>query len=129
MSDSRASIVSTMTTKATAEPLKFMDLDPLETARQLTLIEHELFFNIKVFWCIYNLQPREFLDCAWMKDTKETFAPNIMKMVRWSNHVVAWLVTEVVSNKENLKQRVLVMEKIIQLAMVIKILILRLLKS
>jgi hypothetical protein len=28
--------------------LKLMDLDPLEVARQLTLMEHELFMSIKV---------------------------------------------------------------------------------
>jgi hypothetical protein len=64
-----------------------------------------------------------------MKDTKETLAPNIIKIARWSNHVVGWLISEVVTNKEHFKQRVLVMEKIIQLAMVIKILKFRLLKS
>ena len=53
-----------------------------------------------------------------MKDDKETTAPNIIKMVRWSNHVVAWLVSEIVTVKDNVKQRGLIMEKIIQVAMV-----------
>lgn len=32
--------------------LKLLDVDPLEIARQLTLIEHELFMNIKVKFII-----------------------------------------------------------------------------
>jgi hypothetical protein len=58
--------------------IKLADLEPLEIARQLTLIEYELFTAIK---------PTEFLDQAWMKDDKEQRAPNICNMTRWSNHV------------------------------------------
>lgn len=89
--------------------IKLAELDPLEVARQLTLIEFELFMNIK---------PREFLDLAWMKDDKEQKAPNIIKMVRWSNHVIHWLVTEIVTIKDNVKQRALMMEKIIAIGQV-----------
>ncbi|KAJ8329055.1 hypothetical protein O5D80_003008 [Batrachochytrium dendrobatidis] len=87
--------------------LKMVDLDPIEVARQLTLIEFELFNAIKA---------REFLDLAWMKDDKETRAPNIIRMVRWSNHVVHWLITEIVTIKDNIKLRAAMMEKIIALA-------------
>jgi hypothetical protein len=51
-----------------------------------------------------------------MKDDKESRAPNIIKMVRWSNHVIQWLVTEIVSLKDNLKQRASMVEKIISIA-------------
>ena len=71
---------------------------------------------------IYNYpihdQAREFLDLAWMKDDKETRAPNIIRMVRWSNHVVHWLITEIVTIKDNIKLRAAMMEKIIALAQV-----------
>ncbi|KAI8929333.1 ras guanine nucleotide exchange factor domain-containing protein [Entophlyctis helioformis] len=87
--------------------LKLAELDPLEVARQLTLIEFELFAAIKA---------REFLDLAWMKDDKETKAPNIIRMVRWSNHVVHWLVTEIVSIKDNIRQRATMIEKILAIA-------------
>nr|KAJ3420617.1 hypothetical protein HK105_005467 [Polyrhizophydium stewartii] len=92
--------------------LKLADLDALEVARQLTLIEFELFNAIKARLC----SPREFLDLAWMKDDKETRAPNIIRMVRWSNHVVHWLVSEIVAVKDNIKQRAAMMEKIIMVA-------------
>ncbi|KAJ3015789.1 UNVERIFIED_CONTAM: hypothetical protein HDU68_012566 [Siphonaria sp. JEL0065] len=86
--------------------LNILDIDPLELARQLTLIEAELFVNIK---------PREFLDMAWMKDNKEIKSPNITKMVHWSNHVVQWLASEILSVKENHKVRSQVFERIIAL--------------
>ncbi|TPX37441.1 hypothetical protein SmJEL517_g00744 [Synchytrium microbalum] len=88
-------------------PIKIPDLDPMEMARQLTLIEFELFSNIK---------PREYLDMAWMKEDKEVRAPNITRMTRWSNHVIHWLVTEIVIVKESAKARAIVLEKFIQLA-------------
>ncbi|KAJ3318353.1 hypothetical protein HDV06_000533 [Boothiomyces sp. JEL0866] len=87
--------------------LKMNEIDPLELARQLTLIEYELFTCIK---------PREFVGLSWMKDDKEIRAPNIIRMVRWSNHVIQWLVTEIVTLKDNIKQRAAMMERIIQTA-------------
>jgi hypothetical protein len=89
--------------------LKLADCDPLEIARQLTLIEFELFSKIK---------PREFVGLSWMKDDKEQKAPNIIKMVRWSNHVIKWLATEIVTQKDSTKSRVLMMEKVISIAKV-----------
>ncbi|KAI9199222.1 ras guanine nucleotide exchange factor domain-containing protein [Polychytrium aggregatum] len=85
----------------------FADFDPLEVARQITLIEFELFSAIK---------PREFLDLAWMKDDKEKLAPNIMKMARWSNHVVRWLITEIVTIKDQPKIRAAAYERVARVA-------------
>ena len=84
------------------------DLDAYEVAKELTLIESEIFNSIK---------PREFLDCSWMKENRESLSPNIIRMIRWSNHVVYWLVAEIVRVKDNVKTRALVMDKIIQIAM------------
>jgi cellobiose phosphorylase len=68
------------------------------------------------------MKPREFVGLCWMKNDKETRAPNIIKMVRWSNHVVQWLSTEIVSVKDSLKQRAVVMEKVVSIAKVLFIL-------
>jgi hypothetical protein len=87
--------------------LKLTDCDPLEVARQLTLIEFDLFTKIR---------PREFVGLSWMKEDKEIKAPNIIKMVRWSNHVIKWLVTEIVTSKDSLRQRIQVFEKVISIA-------------
>ena len=87
--------------------VKFFDLDPLEIARQLTLIEYHLFTAVK---------PTEFLDQAWMKDDRETRAPNICQMTKWSNHVTYWVVSEIASAQESVKQRAGVYERFIAVA-------------
>jgi len=56
--------------------VKLLDLHPLEVARQLTLIEAELFRNIR---------PRECLNQAWNKDPDR--APNILAMIDRFNMV------------------------------------------
>ncbi|KAJ3148781.1 hypothetical protein HDU86_007336 [Geranomyces michiganensis] len=86
--------------------LKLIDFEPLEMARQLTLIEFDLFKAIR---------SKEYLDLAWMKDSKETDAPNILRITRWSNHVVQWIVTEIVSGKDSTKYRASVYERVIML--------------
>ena len=59
-------------------PLKFSLLDSLELARQITLIESELF---------RSLQPREFLNLAWTKPDKQKRAPNIWALTTQFNRV------------------------------------------
>jgi hypothetical protein len=88
--------------------LKFNDVDPLELARQLTLIEFQYYLSIK---------PGEFLNQAWMKADKDIRAPNICTMIRWSNHVTKWVISEIVTVKDSLKSRAAVMERIVMLAM------------
>ena len=62
--------------------LKFLDIDPLEIARQLTIIESRLYNKI---------QPVECLDKAWSKESKEeggdNIAVNIKAMIVNSNQV------------------------------------------
>ncbi len=53
-----------------------------------------------------------------MKEDKETRAPNILKMAHWSNHVIHWLISEVVGQKD-LKKRINAYEKVIQIGTVI----------
>ncbi|KAJ3178221.1 hypothetical protein HDU87_003773 [Geranomyces variabilis] len=86
--------------------LKLVDFEPLELARQLTLMEFDLFKAIR---------SKEYLDLAWMKDSKETDAPNILRMTRWSNHVVQWIVSEIVSGKDSTKYRAGLFERVIML--------------
>jgi hypothetical protein len=51
----------------------FMDLDPLEVARQMTLIDSELYRAIR---------PHECMGQPWNKPNATTFAPNITKMIQ-----------------------------------------------
>jgi son of sevenless-like protein len=57
--------------------LKFMDIDPLELARQLTIMDGRLFAKIT---------PQECLGKAWPKEYGSE-APNISAMIDMSNAV------------------------------------------
>jgi len=75
-------------------------------ARQLTLIEFEIFRHIR---------PSEFLDQAWCKKSSESNAPNLLALIRRFNAVSGWVTSEiVVVEKKDL--RVKVVQKFIRVA-------------
>jgi len=81
----------------------FLDLHPLEIARQLTLIEFKIFEKIT---------PQELSHQTWnKKDAKDT-APNIIALIDRCNEVAYWVATEIVLTP-NLKQRVSVLARFI----------------
>eukprot|EP01094_Clydonella_sp_ATCC50884_P016857 TRINITY_DN2846_c0_g1_i1.p1 TRINITY_DN2846_c0_g1~~TRINITY_DN2846_c0_g1_i1.p1 ORF type:complete len:1130 (-),score=536.32 TRINITY_DN2846_c0_g1_i1:96-3485(-) len=86
--------------------LTLMDIHPEELARQLTLIEYDLYKNIK---------PWECLNQSWAKKDKETRAPNILAMIQRFNQVSNWVATEVVK-VEQVKQRAKVLQHVIEIA-------------
>jgi hypothetical protein len=88
--------------------LRLEDIDPLEFARQLTLLEFEFYASLK---------PREFIDLAWMKDDKEEYAPGILAMARWSNKVILWIIHEIVSHVD-IKKRIAIYERFVQIGYV-----------
>jgi len=75
--------------------LTLTDIDPVELARQITLIEFDLFKKIL---------PKECLKQSWTKAGKEQNSPNVLKMIHWSNDVSAWVQSEVLK-RENPKLR------------------------
>lgn len=58
--------------------IKFLDIDPLELARQLSLVESKLFCQI---------QANECLGKAWPKEFAKEGTPNIKAMIDMSNAV------------------------------------------
>jgi len=87
----------------------FADLDCLEIARQMCIVEQGLFKAIL---------PRECLNQAWNHKThKETAAPNILAIIRRFNRVSAWVANEVVI-KELLPERSKTLERMILIAWV-----------
>ena len=68
--------------------LTVLDFDPLELARQITLHEQDLFQRV---------QARELLDQAWLSKDKETLAPGITVMTKWSTRMSRWAVTEILT--------------------------------
>ena len=80
---------------------------PEELARQLTLIDYNLFTSIK---------PLECLNQNWMHKTqKEELAPNILAMIRRFNDVSTWVASEILKCKD-LALRTKVLKQIIEIA-------------
>ena len=71
------------------------DLNPLEFARQMALVDHHLFRAI---------QPGELLHMNWTKSNKELTSPNILRMIKQFNSVGQWVITQLLSaHKANQK--------------------------
>lgn len=83
-----------------------MDLSPVEIARQITLIEYDLYCKIKPWECINQ---------AWTKPTKNEKAPNIMEMIRRFNQVSRWVATSILQ-EQTPKDRAEVMSHFIDVA-------------
>ncbi|KAF9183829.1 hypothetical protein BGZ51_003739 [Haplosporangium sp. Z 767] len=88
--------------------IKFLELDPLEFARQLTIMEATVYNKIR---------PVECLAKAWMSEDPEQAAKavNIKKMIETSNLYANWINELVLSEKE-VKKRVLVIRHLVQIA-------------
>jgi len=83
-----------------------IDVDPLEMARQLTLLESTLFRAIR---------PHEFLNQNWGKPGREFNSPNILIMIEWFNKVSLWAATTMVLANDN-RDRVQIIKKWIDVA-------------
>jgi son of sevenless-like protein len=84
----------------------FEDLDPIEVARQLTLLEETLYRAIK---------PQECLNQAWNKTNKDQLAPNILAVIRRFNKVSNWVAYSIV-RYENIHRRVWSFERFVTIA-------------
>lgn len=95
--------------KLEAGKFEFNDLDPIEVAQQLTLIEHDIFKDI---------QDVEFHHLNWKKEDpklRRKLASNILRMVERFNTVSFWVATEIVM-KTDIKDRVVALKKFISVA-------------
>jgi son of sevenless-like protein len=82
--------------------IRLLEVDPLELARQMTIMDFRLYNRIK---------PVECLDKNWGKpDTEEVhIAANVKASIEHSNQVTAW-VTDSILSKEELKKRAVVLK-------------------
>ena len=89
--------------------LKFLDIDPTEFARQLTIIESRLYGKIK---------PTECLNKTWQKklgpDDPEP-AANVKALILHSNQLTNW-VAEMILNQSDVKKRVVVIKHFVTVA-------------
>lgn len=86
--------------------LGLLDVHPDEMARQMTLVECAFYMRIKSWEC---------LNQAWTKEDKIERAPNIMAMTERFNKVSAWVVTELVTEKDD-TTRVARLQRLIEVA-------------
>ncbi|KAI8997908.1 ras guanine nucleotide exchange factor domain-containing protein [Gaertneriomyces semiglobifer] len=90
--------------------IKFLELDPLEVARQLTVMESGLYARI---------MPSEFLKQAWSetagdKDGKGK-SVNVRAMIATSNQITGWVASSILMEKD-LKKRSQIMKQFIYIA-------------
>lgn len=96
--------------------LKFLDIDPMEFARQLTIIESRLYGKIK---------PHECLNKIWQKkNLSQDYEPaaNVKSLILHSNRLTNW-VAETILGPTDVKKRVAIVKHFVAVADVSCILI------
>ena len=89
--------------------LKFLDIDPTEFARQLTIIESRLYGKIK---------PTECLNKTWQRKLGPQDpepAANVKALILHSNQLTNW-VAEMILNQSDVKKRVVVIKHFVSVA-------------
>ncbi|AEO58085.1 hypothetical protein MYCTH_2305137 [Thermothelomyces thermophilus ATCC 42464] len=89
--------------------LKFLDIDVLEFARQLTIIESRLYSKIKSTEC---------LNKTWQKKVAEGEpepAPNVKALILHSNQMTNW-VAEMILSQTDIRKRVVVIKHFVSVA-------------
>ncbi|KAJ3205890.1 hypothetical protein HDU82_004890 [Entophlyctis luteolus] len=89
-----------------AKRIVLLDLNPLEAARQLTLMESAMYNRI---------HPVECLKKAWSNKADATKALNVKGMIKMSNQIAGWVCTTILSEPD-VKKRALLLKHFIVIA-------------
>ncbi|KAF7346128.1 hypothetical protein MSAN_01839500 [Mycena sanguinolenta] len=88
-----------------SEHLKLLDIDPLELARQLTIMESEIYQRISSLECLNRTREQ------WTENIND----NITVIIQTSNKIALWVVESVLA-QEDAQQRVEVVKHLITVA-------------
>lgn len=96
-------------TRHSSDTLKknILSVEPDEYARQITLIDLEIFKKIRT---------AELMGNAWMKKDKFTIAPNVVEITRRFNHLSLWVVREILKPQTKPSGRLDVLKLFIKIA-------------
>jgi son of sevenless-like protein len=83
-----------------------LDVDPLEIARQLTLVEMNIFMKI---------QPIELMNQEWSKKNTVSAAVNVRAMTSMSTKITGWVICTVVQEAD-VKRRAAVLKHFVKVA-------------